>query len=269
MRHNNIYSVLLYNTGCPRCKEMGNDRAGDNLAIYSDGHEYCFACRYYRSTNGLSSLRSNSNVTPIKRTIQLPEDSNTEYSQASLAWLAKYESNKAVALRNGFLFSESGVAFKDTQADNLLLFPLWDKDNLQGYQARYFGHNPKIPKYVGRGKLDSVYHFLFNGAPCDNLTHSNIIVICEDIISSIKVSQAGVIALPLFGNNFTNRIELLKKLTTKKHKLLLWLDPDMTIKSIKEASIARLHGLECYSVHSKYDPKEHSLPEIKKYLNVH
>ena len=39
-----------YKTGeepCPKCREMGNDRSGDNLAVYSDGHKFCFACKHY------------------------------------------------------------------------------------------------------------------------------------------------------------------------------------------------------------------------------
>jgi len=32
---------------CPKCREMGNDRSGDNLAVYSDGHKFCFACKHY------------------------------------------------------------------------------------------------------------------------------------------------------------------------------------------------------------------------------
>ena len=33
---------------CPRCATVGRDRSQDNLAIYEDGHAYCFACQYHR-----------------------------------------------------------------------------------------------------------------------------------------------------------------------------------------------------------------------------
>lgn len=36
-------SKLLYRTSCPRCVSECRDTAGDNLAVYDDGHEYCFA----------------------------------------------------------------------------------------------------------------------------------------------------------------------------------------------------------------------------------
>ena len=28
---------------CPKCRDRGADRRGDNLAIYSDGGRHCFA----------------------------------------------------------------------------------------------------------------------------------------------------------------------------------------------------------------------------------
>lgn len=40
-------SEFVYHTSCPRCTERGEDTDGDNLAVYDDGHGYCFACSYY------------------------------------------------------------------------------------------------------------------------------------------------------------------------------------------------------------------------------
>jgi len=31
---------------CPKCREMGGDKSGDNLVIYEDESAYCFACSY-------------------------------------------------------------------------------------------------------------------------------------------------------------------------------------------------------------------------------
>lgn len=36
---------LEYRTQCPECAKRGNDRSGDNLAVYEDG-SFCHACRY-------------------------------------------------------------------------------------------------------------------------------------------------------------------------------------------------------------------------------
>jgi twinkle protein len=32
---------------CPRCRENGNDRSGDNMEVYPDGHGHCFRCDYH------------------------------------------------------------------------------------------------------------------------------------------------------------------------------------------------------------------------------
>ena len=39
--------VVISKERCPKCAAEGNDRSGDNLAIYSDGHGYCFSCKYH------------------------------------------------------------------------------------------------------------------------------------------------------------------------------------------------------------------------------
>jgi twinkle protein len=40
-------SVCTHHEPCPQCRGQGRDRKGDNLAVYDDGHKYCFACGYW------------------------------------------------------------------------------------------------------------------------------------------------------------------------------------------------------------------------------
>lgn len=40
-------SVVISKGACPKCVIAGRDNSGDNLANYSDGHSYCFACCSY------------------------------------------------------------------------------------------------------------------------------------------------------------------------------------------------------------------------------
>ncbi len=263
MQHVNIHSILLYRTACPKCTKMGRDKSRDNLAVYSDGHIHCFSCGYHGSDNPLRSLHT-TELAPIRRGINLPADVTTEYPDVCIKWMEKYNITKSYMIRNGIVWSEEGIKFKDKQARELLIFPSWSEDELLFFQGRNFSQDKTIPKWIGRGKSDKVFHFLYNGVPDSKIR--NTLVFTEDIISAIKVSMVGVSTMPLFGNNFKNRIEHIKKLTTMHHKLLLWLDPDMTIHSAKECSIARLRGLQVYSIHSKYDPKEHSLREIENYV---
>jgi len=45
-------STFIRHEACPKCRETGNDRDGNNLARYSDGHGVCFSCGYYEKGEG-------------------------------------------------------------------------------------------------------------------------------------------------------------------------------------------------------------------------
>lgn len=40
-------SKVIERARCPSCASRGNDKHGDNLAVYDDGHSYCFSCGFY------------------------------------------------------------------------------------------------------------------------------------------------------------------------------------------------------------------------------
>ena len=48
-------SVFLRHEACPKCRETGNDKDGNNLARYADGSAYCFACGYVERADGQAS----------------------------------------------------------------------------------------------------------------------------------------------------------------------------------------------------------------------
>ena len=45
-------SEFVSHEPCPACRSRGDDRRGDNLARYSDGHGYCNVCGYYEKADG-------------------------------------------------------------------------------------------------------------------------------------------------------------------------------------------------------------------------
>ena len=68
-------SYLLSKERCPACAELGNDTTADNLAVYSDGHTWCFACGYSRIGNIVRSfIARNTTTIPIKHNVFLPSD---------------------------------------------------------------------------------------------------------------------------------------------------------------------------------------------------
>ncbi len=48
---------------CPACASMGRDRSGDNMAVYDDGHKYCFSCGHYIHGTGDKTMKAN----PVER----------------------------------------------------------------------------------------------------------------------------------------------------------------------------------------------------------
>ena len=47
---------------CPRCAAKGNDTSGNNLAIYDDGHGWCYACEFYQRGNKVETIIESSPV---------------------------------------------------------------------------------------------------------------------------------------------------------------------------------------------------------------
>lgn len=58
-------SEAIGKTACPSCRERGNDRSGDNLVEYDDGHSHCFACGYRIESSGASRITDLSKPEPI------------------------------------------------------------------------------------------------------------------------------------------------------------------------------------------------------------
>ena len=44
-------SNMISRGPCPKCRENGEDRSGDNLARYDDGHSYCYKCGFVEFLN--------------------------------------------------------------------------------------------------------------------------------------------------------------------------------------------------------------------------
>ena len=74
-------SVLMERTQCPKCAEQGNDTSCDNLAVYSDGHSYCYACKYYQKgeNSAVNYQPAPKEFTPIKGVFEpIPSRNITE-----------------------------------------------------------------------------------------------------------------------------------------------------------------------------------------------
>jgi len=119
---------VLKRTACPRCRENGKDRSGNNLVTYEDGHSYCFACGY---TVGMKTTKVNFD---LSETVTCPGIEHRGINQATL--------QSARVLEYAY-FSKTGKVLVDKegrpQTDGIVLFPFYDSYNkLIGIKYRNF-----------------------------------------------------------------------------------------------------------------------------------
>jgi hypothetical protein len=253
-------SKYIKNVPCPKCRENGEDRTGDNLSMYSDGSAYCYKCHYYiLSDNALSNYKAkHSNETLMLQIpkILLPKDCEPEYPDKCVNWINSYELDKSDMLHNGVLWSDQ---------QGRLVFPLWNNGELLGWQGRYFGSDKSAPKWFSKGDMLKIVHVLFKGKVGQHNLDANQLILCEDIVSAIKVSKLGFHAMPLFGVNIKGRIPQFRVLRYLQY--IIFLDEDMHQHSLKESLIMRLNGFKVHSILSSCDPKEYSYNKLKEILN--
>lgn len=235
-------SYVIRKERCPECAKHGNDRSGDNLAVYSDGHTYCFRCTY-----GTGRTRISEAVERRDSTVVLPADVTTELPIEARQWLGLYSLPRLAITNNHVMYSPSLER---------IIFPYFDQTGLLAWQGRYVGKENK-PKWWSQGKIHEIIHPI-------NVNNREAVLV-EDIISAIKVSKVKG-AIPIFGSTISAKHFL--RLSSIVDKVWIWLDPDMRTKSIKMTSMAQLLGLEASVVFSDKDPKEHSHEEIKTLLKV-
>lgn len=236
-------SHVIRKEPCPECRRIGNDRSGDNLAVYSDGHSYCYRCGYHSNRTRIT----NSTTKSIPSSIILPADVTTELPYEARQWLNKYELTRLDISRNHIMWSEKY---------SRIVFPYFNEAELLAWQGRYIGEDKTKAKWFSQGKIHEIIYPL--------QVHQRQAVLVEDIISAIKVSKIRG-AIPIFGSSVsTKQILRLKSIVDE---VWFWLDPDMRGKSLKLAHISNTLGLTAHTIFSDKDPKEHSLEKISILVN--
>lgn len=253
-------SFVLRQEQCPECKKKGKDNAQDNLSVYSDGHKYCYSCKYTSFPDGTDSFRNKSREevhTNDLNTVFLPADCNISYPERALDWIRQYELTKNDLLNHNVMWSDSYQR---------LIFPIYANGVLLAWQGRSFSLNKTplthktIPKWFGRGNLKDCFNILGKG---------NILILTEDVISALKVSKCGVMAMPLYGCVVgRERFKRLYSLYKDEVEVRIWLDYDKAKEAVREAKLGQLCGLSCNTIITKLDPKENSYSCIKEILNI-
>lgn len=250
-KHENMQikpSHVIKKARCPKCQSLGKDTKGDNLAVYSDGHTYCYGCGY--GTHGKKQI-VRSNPLPLVYDFQIPDDASTDIAFRPLQWLQKeYHFTFKDIIENKILWSEK---YK------WLIFPIENNGNTYGFQARNFNPDKPYKWFSKFAKQDFVKIYNPNNKPLEKL------VLVEDIISAIRVSKILPCA-PLFGSLISDTYLLnIKRLGI--NSIIIWLDHDKQLEGLKYSQRARILGISSKCLTTILDPKCYSDPIITNILS--
>jgi hypothetical protein len=134
------------------------------------------------------------------------------------------------------------------------------------YNCRYFGDNPKIPKYINE------YPQGISKAQCLTLRKPERInvpamVLVEDQVSAIKVSRQAE-CMALLGTHIPNWLfeHIIAHSQYTSYPILVWLDPDKHKESIVYSRVFRQYT-PSYPIISDKDPKYYNDEEINGLLS--
>ena len=253
-------SEFLRHAPCPACGP-DQDGSGDNLAIYTDGHKWCFACGFYAPSTGLIDLvefrkqlekrRKENGVVCI-----LPNDFTHIIPERPLAWMYSFGITNEEIQKNKIGWTETF---------SRLIFPIFDSyDNLLMWQGRLFlpGGNEKESnrsRFHSSGRPEKVDAYF---GDIDQSPHSAIFVV-EDVISAIKVARVCP-SIPLFGSELS--VARLLRISNRFENLIIWLDHDKASYQAKCEIKASPFFKSVRGIYTVLDPKLHSVEDIRKCL---
>ena len=226
-------SYFLYNKRCPKCAEQGNDKSGNNLAIYSDTHKYCFACGYYDRGDIVEKYKQQ--ITP--KTASKFFTPALTFDNKAMIYLKKY-----------------GLTDKEIQENYF-----WDETGFLVFNAKEFQNarnfKDSFPKYISKGTI--------RGNEKIFLKETDYVIIVEDSVSAIKV---GRVCSSVAIHNSVIPLELLIRLSKQFSKLVIWLDPDKQKEMLHEANKAKIYFEQVNVIWTDKDPKEFTTKEITQIL---
>lgn len=229
-------SYFIYSESCPKCRSKGEDRAGDNLAVYSDGHKWCYKCDYFVAGDSLYSLRA------LKKDSQetFKSPNPEEFSKDCLDYLTSF----------GLTHDEIEQHLYGNSDGYLFTTPNF-------YLIRRLH---KTPKVIVKGAVVG-NEPVFMANEC-----KDTIVLCEDILSAIKISRVSP-SCALLKTSIHD--SLLYRLAKQFNNCKIWLDPDMYTHVCKNLLPKVTPMFQNVSVVlSEKDPKYYDTDKIKEYLNV-
>jgi Zn ribbon nucleic-acid-binding protein len=239
-------SRFSHHEPCPQCGSK------DNLGVWTDGHKFCFGCKYHEQ--GILDLHKAMNTSREEVTNNVrdfPFDATSNLPTHAYRWL--YSCG---------IYQEQIDKYK-IQWSNYYNLVCWNIHGVDGkflgWQGRCFDPEAKT-KYVIQGKIHDGICIL----PYPS-TKQDICVLCEDYMSAIRVSSH-LPCVPLFSCSINT--EHLRTLSKRFSTLIIWLDSDKLDNARKIASQASMLGLYAKVLYTPEDPKNYTDEQIKAFLEI-
>jgi len=162
-------STFVEHKPCPACREMGGDRTGDNLAVYSDGHGYCNACKYYQK----SSTSNNDNYMEVTtmQTITPRGKSGAMIKDRRISSNITKKFGVTVSYDKGGKIDKHYYPYYDSK----------DSNNLIGYKERTVA--TKEFQIIGTNKGSGLF------GQNANRSGGKYLTICEGELDALSVSE--------------------------------------------------------------------------------
>ena len=186
-----------------------------------------------------------------EQSVRLPEDFTTFLDQQAVKYLVKYQITLKEAQRYGIGYS-AGL--------DRMIIPVYAGERLVSYQARtfklpYTKHNPKYLTVQARDVKHCVYR-----PTC--ILHTEQLVLVEAALSVIKLGSV-VDCFGLLGSSLDESLYPY----LKGREVLIWLDPDKNIESIKFAKHLRTFiNPNVKSILTKRKPKCYPISVVERIL---
>lgn len=224
---------FVENTACPKCREHGKDRKGDNLGVWDNGSKYCWSCGYWEPPTKLSPQRAlkrpTRSLNDVVATIPSPHYKNL---------LERGLNDSEISKWYGYSPSMDRVVF---QFYNFMEARSWRKDEVKSIT---YGSKP------------------YTCIPTKEERFKDWIVIVEDAISAIKVARY-VDCMPLFGSNIPGPV--VGNAWQHNLKIAVWLDFDKAKNTFEYVQRFQNRGVYSKPIVTKEDPKDH--PNIEDVLS--
>lgn len=245
----NLTTKFSHHEACPKCGSK------DNLGVWTDGHKWCFGCHHYVDKNGDAIVKEwvkkQTQVPDVQKKVVLPADYERGFvPKWAMEWLEAFHLDR-------IHIDDNDIGY-DLNKD-LLIFPIYgQKNELLAWQGRYFGHDPKKPKYYTQGNVADIIHIRDTGA-----YEQQSVVVVEDLVSAIRVGEI-IPAVPLFGSHLS--LQRATRLSKMFNHLIIYLDQDKFKEAQKFKSEYQLifDSIEVRS--TKMDPKYYNATVLRDVL---